>query len=150
MLSHAPYNERAQAFRRLAREMGFAGSLSGEVRHDVSDYVRRYANAPEERRPTGLIASNDGIAIRLLVGLGAAGISVPRQVSVVGIDGRPWGADAAPPLTSWEYDWSEWGRRAVRFLIGLARGESPPTPDPVGGQLLPRGSTGPPPRTAGV
>ena len=51
-------------------------------------------------RPTGLVAVNDMLAIGLMSGFQAAGLQVPRDVSVVGMDGLAIAAFFNPGLTS--------------------------------------------------
>lgn len=52
------------------------------------------------RRPTGIVALNDLMALGLMAGLREAGLEVPRDVSVVGIDGHFIAALANPVLTT--------------------------------------------------
>ena len=52
------------------------------------------------RRPTGIVALNDLMALGLLAGLREAGVAVPDEVSVVGIDGHFLAALSNPMLTT--------------------------------------------------
>ncbi|MEO8153132.1 MAG: LacI family DNA-binding transcriptional regulator [Rhizobacter sp.] len=56
--------------------------------------------ALEDKRPTGLVALNDLMAIGLMAGLREAGLSVPHDVSVIGIDGLYMSALVNPTLTT--------------------------------------------------
>src|SRR5215470_16734633 len=58
------------------------------------------ALAVATRRPTGIVALNDLMALGLMAGLRDGGLSVPDDVSVIGIDGLALGALSAPPLTT--------------------------------------------------
>jgi DNA-binding LacI/PurR family transcriptional regulator len=51
-------------------------------------------------RPTAVIAFNDMIALGLLTGLRAAGLAVPRDLSLIGIDDIWAGQVSSPALTS--------------------------------------------------
>lgn len=51
-------------------------------------------------RPTGVVAVNDMTAIGLIAGLRHYGLSVPEDVSVVGIDNLPMAEFTWPPLTT--------------------------------------------------
>ncbi|HXI56989.1 MAG TPA: LacI family DNA-binding transcriptional regulator, partial [Polyangia bacterium] len=51
-------------------------------------------------RPTGIVCMNDLIAFSLVAGLHGAGVRVPDDISLVGIDGLSLDALATPPLTS--------------------------------------------------
>ena len=53
-----------------------------------------------EQRPTGVVAVNDMIAIGLMAGLRHCGLSVPEQVSVIGMDNVAMSEFAWPPLTT--------------------------------------------------
>ena len=58
----------------------------------------RMAKAP--RRPTGIVALNDLMALGLMAGLREAGLRVPQDVSVVGIDGHFLSTLSNPMLTT--------------------------------------------------
>jgi DNA-binding LacI/PurR family transcriptional regulator len=53
-----------------------------------------------KRHPTGLVAMSDIIAIGIMAGLHDAGVRVPRDVSIVGIDDLYLDALVSPSLTS--------------------------------------------------
>lgn len=69
---------------------------------------------------TAVFAANDEMAIGLMHGLRAAGIDVPRRVSVVGFDDIPLAAHASPPLTTIHQDFAALGARALSMLVALA------------------------------
>jgi LacI family transcriptional regulator len=50
--------------------------------------------------PSAVFAENDLMAIGALSAAHAAGVDVPRELSVVGFDGIAFGADVTPPLTT--------------------------------------------------
>jgi DNA-binding LacI/PurR family transcriptional regulator len=56
--------------------------------------------AAMHERPTGIVALNDLMAMGLMAGLREAGLSVPQDVSVVGIDGIYLAALCNPGLTT--------------------------------------------------
>jgi DNA-binding LacI/PurR family transcriptional regulator len=56
--------------------------------------------AAAKRRPTGIVAMNDMLALGILAGLREAGIDVPGQVSVVGIDDLFLSALINPAITT--------------------------------------------------
>lgn len=56
--------------------------------------------AGDARRPTGIVALNDLMALGLMAGLREAGLDVPRDISVVGIDGMFLSALSNPALTT--------------------------------------------------
>jgi DNA-binding LacI/PurR family transcriptional regulator len=56
--------------------------------------------ASMQRRPTGIVALNDLMAIGLMAGLREAGLAVPRDISVIGIDGIYLASLCNPGLTT--------------------------------------------------
>ena len=60
----------------------------------------RIAALPARQRPTGIITVNDMMALGLMAGLHQAGLSVPRDISVIGMDNLIMTAYANPPLTT--------------------------------------------------
>jgi DNA-binding LacI/PurR family transcriptional regulator len=95
--------------------------------------------APEP--PTALLAQSDRMAMQALEWLRDRGLSVPRDVSVVGFDGVPEAAFTDPPLTTVRQPIREIGRRAVEMIVEHAtevRREALPV------DLIVRASTAPP------
>jgi DNA-binding LacI/PurR family transcriptional regulator len=66
-------------------------------------------------RPSGVIAANDLVAFGFISALGSRGVSVPKDVSVVGFDGLALGACSNPPLTSVRQPITEMGRIAIEI-----------------------------------
>ncbi|NUR01658.1 MAG: substrate-binding domain-containing protein, partial [Streptomyces sp.] len=68
--------------------------------------------------PTGLFCQNDVIALGLLRGLAAGGLSVPGDVSLVGYDDLPFVSQVSPSLTTVRQPAAELGRAAAELLLG--------------------------------
>ncbi|MFI8415774.1 LacI family DNA-binding transcriptional regulator [Serratia sp. NPDC078593] len=68
-------------------------------------------------RPDGIVAINDALGMGLLLGLRTAGVDVPKDVSVVGIDNISMGALARPSLTSVMPPLAEMAQLMVERLI---------------------------------
>ncbi|WP_194920749.1 LacI family DNA-binding transcriptional regulator [Catenulispora rubra] len=88
------------------------------------DAAARMLGLPE--RPTGVFCGNDLIALGMLQGLFAAGVSVPRDVAIVGYDDLEVAAAAVVPLTSIRRPAARVGRAAAEILLeesGAAAGE---------------------------
>jgi LacI family transcriptional regulator len=96
---------------------------------------------------TAVLASNDLMAIGALAALRRAGIAVPGQVSVIGVDDIPIAADVTPALTTVHLPLVELGaaagRLAVRTATAAADGDRPPATLPA--TLVERESVGPVP-----
>jgi LacI family transcriptional regulator len=74
-----------------------------------------------DRRPTAVLASSDIQAIGIISGLRGAGLSVPRDVALVSIDGTTAGQYSVPSLTSIAQPVAEMGATAVAHLIDSPR-----------------------------
>ena len=73
-------------------------------------------------RPDGILAFNDLMAAGVLKALQEAGVSVPKDCAVIGMDGIPLGELLAPELTTLSLDLRAVGRTAVGLLEGLLSG----------------------------
>jgi LacI family transcriptional regulator len=72
---------------------------------------------PPPERPTAVFCANDMLARGLMRACEAAGVSVPRDVSIVGYDDLQWAADLPVPLTTVGQPRAELGRVAARLLM---------------------------------
>ncbi|HZT59028.1 MAG TPA: LacI family DNA-binding transcriptional regulator [Pyrinomonadaceae bacterium] len=98
-------------------------------------------------RPTAVVAANDMMALGAMGEFRAAGLSIPRDISIVGFDDIAFAGLAEPQLTTVCLPRAELGRRAVEALMATIE-----HPDQRGVEiniptyLVTRGSTGPAPR----
>lgn len=74
-----------------------------------------------------LFGASDLIAIGAMRALKEAGISVPKEVAVVGFDDIPHAEFCAPPLTTIKQDTKQAGEVLVETLLGLIRGDAAST-----------------------
>jgi DNA-binding LacI/PurR family transcriptional regulator len=74
--------------------------------------------AADPQRPTGIVAVNDLLAFGLLAGFRDAGLSVPADVSVVGIDGLFLSALTSPGLTTVRLPVPQMAQTIVERVIG--------------------------------
>jgi DNA-binding LacI/PurR family transcriptional regulator len=100
--------------------------------------------------PSALFCFNDMMAIGVLKGLHAAGLSVPQDISVVGFDNIELSIYTTPPLTTVDQPKRYIGQEAARLLLDLLdpqSGEDPPDQaiQILKGKLLVRESSAPPP-----
>ncbi|MBT2788557.1 MULTISPECIES: LacI family DNA-binding transcriptional regulator [unclassified Halomonas] len=72
---------------------------------------------------TGVICTNDLLAISLMGELQRAGFRVPDDLSVMGFDGIALGKHLYPSLCTIEQPRAEIGRSAVHTLLAMIRGE---------------------------
>jgi LacI family transcriptional regulator len=77
--------------------------------------------------PTAIFASSDYLCIGAILGLRAAGVSMPEDMSLVGFDDvRPMSELMHPPLTAVRQPIEALGRRGFLALYALLSGEQPP------------------------
>ncbi|MCG3209539.1 MAG: HTH-type transcriptional repressor CytR [Anaerolineae bacterium] len=74
-------------------------------------------------RPTAIIAANDRVAAIVMRTVQRAGLRIPEDISIIGIDNQPFCTYLNPMLTTIQLPISEAGRQATRML--LARIENP-------------------------
>lgn len=97
-------------FKAALNQSGLPGEghiIEGTARHEFGDsemYELGLSLAKtilsRETRPDGVVAINDALAIGLIAGLRHAGVKIPAQISIVGIDNISLSALASPGLTS--------------------------------------------------
>ncbi|MBN1964569.1 MAG: LacI family DNA-binding transcriptional regulator [Anaerolineae bacterium] len=104
-----------------------------------------------EHPPTAVCAGNDILAIGALLGANAAGIHVPQQLSVIGMDDIYAASATFPPLTTIAKAKYQIGVEAARLLLQRIAGAGPPTRQHLLTSciLVERASTAPPPDTRG-
>ncbi len=86
----------------------------------------RIAALGAAQRPTGIVAVNDMLAYGLMAGFRDAGLVVPRQVSVVGIDGLYLASLMSPALTTVQLPVPQMAAKMVQRL--MARMNDPRIP----------------------
>lgn len=75
-----------------------------------------------KRRPTGIVCASDEMALGVLAAARRAGLQVPHDLSVVGVDGHELGELAG--LTTVVQPVAEQGALAARMVLAALRGES--------------------------
>jgi len=103
-----------------------------------------------DRRPTGVYAASDAMAVAFIKRLRQAGVSVPGDVSVIGFDGIELAFCSEPTLTTFHQPLNEMGRTGARILLQMMSdpGRSQPEWTRLPVTLAPGGSTGPAPAPA--
>ncbi len=103
--------------------------------------MRRILAAP--RRPTAVIATNDVFAVGAMTACREAGLRIPEDMAVTGVDNTDLGATQTPGLTSVRTPIMEIGRAAARHLVARLNGETAEFLQQLPFELVLRGSTGP-------
>jgi DNA-binding LacI/PurR family transcriptional regulator len=134
---------RAEAFERALERRGL--EPRGEwALNDDEDFIGHVFGRGEG--PTALVAATDHVAVRLIERLEAAGLAVPRDVSLVGFDGIAIGALSRIALTTIAQPGDALARQAVALLLNrIDRGhDAAPEQRRLPPALVVRGSTAPP------
>lgn len=101
--------------------------------------------ARHRSRPTAAVTINDMMAIGLMAGLRELGLSVPDDMSVIGMDGIPLGNFTAPPLTTIRLPMGDLARTMVdRIMLRLKAPDTLPGEFRFEPSLIRRGSVAPP------
>ncbi|MFO1315414.1 MAG: LacI family DNA-binding transcriptional regulator [Burkholderiales bacterium] len=139
----APARARAAAVRAgVAAALAEAGCTPlADLPRDGRDRIRAALAAPEPR-PTALICTDDALALAMLCELAAAGVAVPRDVSVTGCGDTAAGRCAVPPLTTLRLPFAAAGAAAADAVLARLRGD-PVVAPAFGVKLVIRQSTGP-------
>ena len=91
---------------------GHGDSNMADVGYDIGVRI-----AAMRVRPTGVITINDMMAFGLMSGLQHSGLSVPHDISVIGMDNLVMTAHTCPPLTSVAVPSAEMARVMVQMLV---------------------------------
>jgi LacI family transcriptional regulator len=103
-----------------------SGELTGEQQQR-----RLAAWVAEVPKPIGILAANDVCGMRLIAACRTAGIRIPEQVAVLGVDNDEVLCRlTSPPLSSIDPDSPTMGYRAAALLDDLMRGTAAPV-DPI-------------------
>ena len=77
-------------------------------------------------RPSAIFATNDMIAIGVLVAIRELGLRCPEDVSVIGFDNLAFSETTSPPLTSVHQPGYQLGTTAARILLDRVGGDKEP------------------------
>jgi LacI family transcriptional regulator len=136
----------------VMRRKGFedsarAAGLSAEQTQVVGsvESLRALLSLPGGTRPTAVFAFNDWYAFQVLAVARELGLSVPRDLSVVGFDNNILSRMALPSVTTVHNPLAEQMDAAIAVLAGLWRGDAEVMlPPPILPRLVVRDSTCPP------
>jgi LacI family transcriptional regulator len=96
-------------------------------------------------RPTAVVATNDVFAVGAMIACREAGVRVPDDVSITGVDSTDLGATQVPALTSVRTPIVEIGEAAARQLIARLDGQPAELQQRMPFELVIRASTAAPP-----
>jgi LacI family transcriptional regulator len=117
--------ERLRAFRQAIEraKLEFDEHLVASADFSMESGYRAMNDILKRRqRPTALFAGNDTIAVGAIAALREAGLTVPRDVAVVGFDDLPFAAYCHPSLTTVDTEPIKQGEQAALAAIELLEG----------------------------
>jgi LacI family transcriptional regulator len=139
---------RRTAFRKSIREIGIAreSDIYNED-HTLEGGISAAQRILErEVRPTAVICSNDLMAIGALKILHSAGVDVPRDLSLIGLDDIHLAQFTSPPLSTIRLPRTQLAETCFEALFQMLRPNvRPPRGEQVSTDLIVRESTGFPP-----
>jgi LacI family transcriptional regulator len=92
-------------------------------------------------RPTAVVGTNDVFAVGAMLACREAGIRIPDEISITGMDNTELGATQTPPLTSIRTPIVDVGRAAGEQLIARIEGRPCRAFQTLPFELVLRGST---------
>jgi DNA-binding LacI/PurR family transcriptional regulator len=143
--------DRRRGYRSALRRHGLEGTAQVVAGDPTESGGMRAARVllTAQTLPTAVVAFNDRCALGLLDALSREGVSVPREVSVVGYDDSSLSRLAHVDLTSVNQDAPQQAERAVAAVVGrLAGTRTGPEEFVLPPRLVVRGTTGPAPGTS--
>ena len=75
-----------------------------------------------KKRPTAVVATNDVFAVGAMMACREAGVRIPEDISITGVDNTDLGATQTPALTSIRTPIVEIGRAAAEQVIARLEG----------------------------
>jgi LacI family transcriptional regulator len=96
-------------------------------------------------RPTAVVATNDVFAVGAMMACRRAGVRIPQDISITGVDNTDLGATQTPGLTSVATPVTDIGRAAADQLVARLEGQPCEAFQAYPVELVCRGSTAPPP-----
>lgn len=95
--------------------------------------------------PTAVVATNDVFAVGAMMACRHAGLRIPEDISITGVDNTDLGATQTPGLTSIRTPITEIGLAAATQLIARLDGDAAASSEAFPTEIVFRGSTAPPP-----
>lgn len=114
--------DRAEGYRRALSEAGIAFDESMVIEGDwsaTSGQDALLSFIEQGRVPTAVFAQNDRMAMGVMSAAREAGIKVPTQLAVIGVDDMPLSSYFDPPLTTMRQDIPRIGQEATRMLLDM-------------------------------
>lgn len=113
-----------QELQQAGRDLGTVLTVESTVSTKPGAAAGRELFAASAARPLAVFCANDLTALGVIQAAYKAGLSVPGDVSVVGVDGIPMGKISLPPLTTVRLPFREMASAGVKLLVEMLRDRS--------------------------
>jgi DNA-binding LacI/PurR family transcriptional regulator len=141
------FHLREVARRRVLSEAGLDPDELPRAETEIAiDAAAEAAGPLLKERPTAVFCDDDLLAAGLYIAARERGLRIPADLSVVGFDDMDFARALEPPLTTVALDPEGMGATAFELLEGQMNGRRTRKRVVLPGELLVRGSTGPPGR----
>jgi LacI family transcriptional regulator len=142
------YRDHRAGFEAAMRDAGlsinpdFMPSLARGTRQDGAAMTAPLLTL--RKPPTAIVTNSDFLAAGVYESVAAAGLTIPRDISVVSFDDVEFAAHLAPPLTTVRLSYYDLGHAAAAALFRALRKEPGPQIEIVPVELVERESVAPP------
>ena len=139
--------DRWQGFSEICRELGISCHESHAVKGagwqlDEHDLTRLADMLGRPDRPTAIFAAGYSFSLDVYATATAVGLSLPEDLSIVGVDDPPGAAHLSPPMTTIRQPLAELGQEAIRVLAGHIQHGTPLESRLFSSELVVRRSSG--------
>ena len=116
---HLTYHREATAIRDRAE-----GYRQAMRQHQANPAIRKVADglaimrAVRAYRPSAIFCHNDWLALTVMRALNQAGLRVPDDISVLGVDNSPTFADLCPDISTLQYPMTAVAERCLAIIQG--------------------------------
>ncbi len=128
-ISHPSLEARYQSYCETLQENGITFDPSLAVVDEKDSRIHNGYNATERllrgaKKPSAIFAANDAMAIGCMRYLNAAGLTIPRDMAVVGFDDIEMSSHVVPRLTTVRVHKEEMGKLAVRRIVEMIKSKT--------------------------
>src|SRR5690242_13315437 len=117
-------HDRYEGYRKALLESGIAPDPELTLEGDFMPpsgraCAERLFALPAEKRPTAIFAATDQMAYGVIAAAEEYGLSIPRDIALVGFDDDSPSAHVHPPLTTVRQPYYEMGEQGLKLLLSL-------------------------------
>ncbi len=123
-----PREARVRGYREALRRHGLPDDdllIRGADYQEAGGYEAMQELLKLDQRPTAVFAANDLMALGAMMALREAGLEIPRDMAIIGLDNIPAARLVHPALTTVAQYPEEIGQQAAELLISRLSGQAP-------------------------